>query len=296
MGTRINDLQVTKVVDGDTIKVNIDGTVESLRLICLDTEESWAGGSKPVTIAGKMASEMAKQYFTNPGGELAKVDIEFDTDDPIEVCFKKHRGNFGRLICFVHKDGENYNLKTIREGFSPYFVKYGRVRNYHREMMEAEAEAQSNNLVIWDPTTNGSGDSRDYKMLLPWWETRALAVEDYRKFGAPAGVFSVRLNYEEIVTAAEEQEKITVFCDLQGGINKWIDDNALVYAGSIHHKFNLWIPDTDNESTQKILHLLEKRYIKTGRGYLYVSGKAEKFGNTPQIEITDVRQLSDFSD
>lgn len=40
MGTRIDDLKLTKVVDGDTVKVEIEGRQESLRLIYIDTEES----------------------------------------------------------------------------------------------------------------------------------------------------------------------------------------------------------------------------------------------------------------
>jgi micrococcal nuclease len=58
MATRIPNLQVTKVVDGDSIKISLKGKTESLRLICVDTEESHSGGSKPVTAAGKAASEM----------------------------------------------------------------------------------------------------------------------------------------------------------------------------------------------------------------------------------------------
>ena len=125
MATRIPNLQVTKVVDGDSIKIFLNGKTESLRLICVDTEESHSGGSKPITAAGKAASEMAKKYFATADGGLAKVDIEFDTDDSVEVALQKHRDNYGRLLCYVHKDGENYNLKLIAEGWSPYFVKYG---------------------------------------------------------------------------------------------------------------------------------------------------------------------------
>lgn len=128
MANRNENLQVSKAVDGDTIKVSLDGDEETLRLICVDTEECQAGGSKPVTEAGKAASPMAKEYFALPGGGLAQVDIEFDTDDSVEVCLAKHRGNYGRLLCYVHKGNENYNLKLVKEGLSPYFVKYGRSR------------------------------------------------------------------------------------------------------------------------------------------------------------------------
>lgn len=62
-GTIIKDLKLVKVVDGDTIKVEIDGRVESLRICCLDTEESFYGSSKPVTNAGKLASKWAKEVM-----------------------------------------------------------------------------------------------------------------------------------------------------------------------------------------------------------------------------------------
>jgi hypothetical protein len=38
-----------------------------------------------------LATDMAKQYFAVSGGGLVKVDIEFDTDDPVDVCVVKHR-------------------------------------------------------------------------------------------------------------------------------------------------------------------------------------------------------------
>jgi hypothetical protein len=62
-GTIIKNLRLTKAVDGDTIKVLLDGQEESLRLACLDTEESWPGGTKPVTEAGRRASQWAKEWF-----------------------------------------------------------------------------------------------------------------------------------------------------------------------------------------------------------------------------------------
>ena len=98
-GTTLTDLKLTKVVDGDTIKVELEGEEESLRLSCLDTEETFAGGSKPVTNAGKLASKWAKDYFHAdeegfPTWEV-RVDLEFDTNDPVPECLKTHRGNYG---------------------------------------------------------------------------------------------------------------------------------------------------------------------------------------------------------
>ncbi len=302
-GTIMMDLKLTKVVDGDTVKVVINGKEESLRLCCLDTEESWAGGSKPVTNAGKLASKWAKEYFGVgedgfPGdGNEIKVDVEFDTNDPVPECLKKHRGNYGRLICYVHKGGENYNLMAVENGWSPYFVKYGRSRLYHNEFMTREATAQSKALVIWDPATNAGGTSRNYKDLLPWWNLRDSVIQDYRRLGMQGGVQSVRLDYEDIVEAAKDGSDMTVLCDLQSGINKWPGDGALIYAGSLLYKFNLWIPDRDSQTSQAILNLINIRYSGSGRGYVYVSGKASVFpqndNGKPQIVLNNVKQLSD---
>ena len=98
-GTVIRNLKLTKVVDGDTIKILLDNQEESIRFVCLDTEESQRGDSKPITNAGILASEWAKDYFgANDRGipiDDVRLDLEFDTDDPVEVCLRKHRGNYG---------------------------------------------------------------------------------------------------------------------------------------------------------------------------------------------------------
>lgn len=294
MATTIQNLQITQVVDGDTIKVAINGKTESLRLICVDTEESYSHTSKPVTVAGKAASEMAKQYFATADGGLAKVDIEFDTDDPVEIALEKHRDNYGRLLCYVHKDAENYNLKLIKEGWSPYFMKYGRSRLYHRQMTEAESAAKAYNLMIWNPMTNAKIPSRNYANLLPWWSMRGSIVEEFRLSEATAGALSVRLDYPKILAASEKAKSITIFCDLQAGINKWIGGNALIYAGSVYHKLDLWIPDVETCEMAPLKRLIENRYAGQGRGYVYISGKIELYKSKPQIILKKIQQLSDF--
>ena len=300
MGTTINDVPLVKVVDGDTIKVELDGVEESLRLICVDTEESRASGNKPVTAAGKAATAFARNFFEvnedgfPAGGNQITVDVEFDTGDPEDVALARHRGNYGRLLCYVHKEGTNYNLKIVAKGYSPYFDKYGRSRVYHREFTVAEASAQAQGVGIWDPLTNAGGPSRDYDYLKPWWSLRALGVEDYRTDGIKLGALSVRLDYGKVRDAAKDGDSITVLCDLTGGVNKWAGGGALIYAGSVHHKFNLWIPDADTDQAQQIIRLIETRYAEPGRGYAYVSGTASEYGGKPQIVLTNPDQISDF--
>lgn len=258
----------------------------------MDTEESLPGSDKPVTLAGKAASEMAKAYFEEGGG-LATVELEFDTDDPVEVCLVEHRDNFGRLLCYIHKDEENYNLKLVREGWSPYFVKYGRSRLYDGPFMAAEAEAQAHNRVVWDPDFNGAGALREYDTLLPWWWFRAAIVEDYRRVAGSAEVLSVRLDYQRLREEMNSGATVNVLCDLQAGVNRWTEGGAVVFAGSVQHKFNLWIPDARDEEKAPLIRLIERRYAGQGRGYVYVSGEVSEFMGNPQIVLTDTEQLAD---
>jgi len=303
-GTVIQNVKLTKVVDGDTIKIIIDDKEESIRFACLDTEESQHGSDKPVTNAGIQASKWAKAYFNAneqgiPSGDL-RVDIEFDTNDPVQVSLRKHRDNYGRLLCYVYKAGaqENSNLRIVEEGWSPYFVKYGRSRLCHLQFMEAESKAQAAGIAIWNPATNAGGEKRDYTALIPWWHFRDDVVQDYRTLGIQAGALSVRIDYDALVEAAKAGDQVTVFCDLQGGINAWTGNGALIYAGSTFHKFNLWIPDRDSAAAQAVLRLIETRYGGPRRNYVYVTGHASLYPpNTqgkPQVVIAAIDQLKDF--
>lgn len=294
MGTRVKNLQVTKVVDGDTIKVLLDGRRESLRLHCVDTEESFSKSSKPVTHIGIEASAMAKKYFTELDGTLIQVDIEFDSDDPLDICLDKYRDTYGRLICYVHKGNDNYNLRLIAEGWSPYYIKYGRSQFYHRQMMEAEAIAQAHNRIIWNRDLHQNKTLRDYNLLMCWWSLRDGIIQDYRHHGKTAGVLSVRFNYPEILAAAENQTWITVFCDLQDGITKWIGSGALIHTGSKDHILKLWIPEAKSDKNGQIVQLINRRYSGLGRGYVYITGQVIMYRDKPEITINNLQQLSDF--
>ena len=304
MGTRIENLQVTKITDGDTISVDIDGHVESLRLIGIDTEESRESGGKPKTKAGVQAKKFAQKFFSNDNESLVKVDLEFDTDDTVEECLKKHRGNFGRLLCYVHKASQNYNLEAVKLGYSPYFVKYGYSRIYHDSFILSEREAQAKKQIIWNPETNAGGKSRNYDELIPWWYLRSHTIEDFRKITS-SNLLSVRLDYEKIKEKAANGDNATVFCDLQDGIQN-LSSGSLIFAGSRVQQFNLWIPATDDGNSEKIIEFLLLRYTakkyseesdltkKQRRNYVYVSGTLQMYnGIRPQMIITDIDQISD---
>ncbi|TNE52163.1 MAG: thermonuclease family protein [Deltaproteobacteria bacterium] len=293
-GTRLDNVQVLDVIDGDTIRVEINGEQESLRLVCLDTEESQKGSDKPVTNAGKLASEMAKKFFTEADGSWCKISMEFESNASLEDCLEHERGNYGRLICYVYKGDVSYNLHAIRGGWSPYFVKYGTSRFFHAEMLEAEREAQAHRRVIWDPATNAGGMSRDYETLVPWWNSRGAWMDDFRSHGRSKGALEVRSDYARLLEAMRAGDTVTLFCDLQQGITKETESGSVIYVGTQGRSFSLWIPKETTEEHTALLHLIHDRYARHGRGFVYVTGKVTSFRDKPQIVLSQLSQLSDW--
>ena len=302
MGTRLEHVQLISVTDGDTLRVLLDGQERSLRVACADTEESRPGGSKPATRLGLETTAMAKQHFTLPDGTLAAVTLEFDTDDPLDVCLTKHLDNHGRVLAYVHHNGESYLHKLVREGWSPYFTKYGRSRPLHNELLEAEASAQADGLRVWDA---GRSDRRPYERLVPWWSLRDAALQEYRQFTETQGaqgqdgssVLSVRLDYDELKDRAGRGEQVTVLVDVQSPARPTASGGVFLEVGSRKRPFSLWLPDADGAEALRILRLVGTRYladgVRYGRGYVYVSGALSAYRDAPQLELQTLNQLSD---
>jgi len=127
--------KVIRVVDGDTIVVNYKGKYEKVRLLCVNTPESVHPDEKQNIPIGKVASNYAKKRLKGK-----YVDLEFEGP---------FRGRYGRLLAYVIVDGINFNLELVREGLSPYYIKYGLSQKYDKEFREAERYARKHKLNIW---------------------------------------------------------------------------------------------------------------------------------------------------
>ena len=94
---------VTRVVDGDTVEALIDGREEDVRYIGVDTPESVAPG-QPVECFGKDASEFNRRLV-----EGERVTLEYGAE---------RRDVYGRLLAYVHLDGEFVNAELVRRGYA----------------------------------------------------------------------------------------------------------------------------------------------------------------------------------
>jgi len=123
----------TRVIDGDTIVVDIDGKQERVRLIGVDTPET-VHPSKPVEYFGKEASEFTKNMV-----EDKRVRLEYDW---------QRRDKYGRLLAYVYlEDGFFLNAEIIKQGFGFAYTRFP--FKYLEEFRRYEREARENGRGLW---------------------------------------------------------------------------------------------------------------------------------------------------
>lgn len=152
------EARVTRVVDGDTISVSIDGKEYKLRMIGVDTPET-VHPNKPVEFYGKEASDFTKQQLTDKTVYLEKDVSESD--------------RYGRLLRYVWTSRPATNNPTdseiINQMFNAKLVKngYAQVYTYPPDVkhiplfIQLQNQARSNNLGLWNqsnkPNTDDNG-------------------------------------------------------------------------------------------------------------------------------------------
>jgi micrococcal nuclease len=96
---------VTRVVDGDTIHVRVEGRDETIRYIGVDTPESVQPGT-PVECFAKRASAFNARLVD---GERVRLVLDAE-----------HRDRYGRLLAYVYRarDGLFVNAALVRRGYA----------------------------------------------------------------------------------------------------------------------------------------------------------------------------------
>jgi len=132
----IKSYKVVKVVDGDTISVNINGVNTTVRMIGIDTPET-VDPRKPVQCFGQEASNKAKSILSNQ-----MVQLELDSS-------QGKYDKYDRLLAYVFlSDGTNFNEYIIKEGYS-YEYTYSTPYKYQGAFKSAQKDAQINKRGLW---------------------------------------------------------------------------------------------------------------------------------------------------
>jgi len=134
---------VVKVVDGDTLALNIDGQNQTLRLIGIDTPET-VDPRKPVQCFGVEASNKAKEILTGQKVRIEKDSTQGELD------------KYNRLLAYVFlEDGTNFNKMMIEQGYA-YEYTYDLPYKYQKEFKLSEQTAREQGRGLWaKDTCNG---------------------------------------------------------------------------------------------------------------------------------------------
>ncbi|HUR27362.1 MAG TPA: thermonuclease family protein [Planctomycetota bacterium] len=289
--------EVDKVVDGDTIYVVVRDKVTKLRLLCVDTEEKLSvnagSASKPGTVFGEECAKWAQDFFAAQArdGKKPRVGLYFPAG-------REQLDSYGRTLCHVIlQDGRDFNLLLVEEGKSPYFNKYGNSPVAHELFAAAQERARAAQKGIWNPATNvpktegAPSARRPYELLIPWWNARAAAIDDFRERERkdPRGVADAE-NPASLRAAAEQGGEVDVF----GTVDKTFDEE--------NGDWTLLLRCEDKDGAVRVRIGKEQRALfskldlahlnaEDRQNYLWARGKLGKGARGLELAIHDAAQL-----
>ncbi len=135
---------VINIVDGDTIDVRINSTLQRVRLIGVDTPET-VDQSRSVQCYGPEASNYTKSTLSNKTVTLDPDTSQGNTDA------------YGRLLRYVVlPDSTNFNEALIRHGYAKEYT-FRTPYKHQSTFMNAQLEARNLLRGLWSPgTCNGN--------------------------------------------------------------------------------------------------------------------------------------------
>jgi len=127
IGYELENARVLRIIDGDTIEVNLSGNKETIRLLGMDTPERGEG----LYLEAKEFLEVI---------ENQTVGLLRDWDD---------EGKYYRKLRYVFYEGKNLNIEIVERGLAEVHYEDGLV--YKDELFRAEKLAKDLEVGIWNP-------------------------------------------------------------------------------------------------------------------------------------------------
>lgn len=133
---KIANVKIVKVVDGDTVDIDLDGHTERVRLIGVNTPET-KHPTKPIECFGPEASAYMTQLL--PKGTTVRIERDVEARD-----------RYGRMLLYLYLGSDNLfiNLDLIARGYgTPMSIE---PNTFHRnDFVRAAAQAEAANVGLW---------------------------------------------------------------------------------------------------------------------------------------------------
>ena len=140
---KLEEVEVTRVIDGDTFECVINGKTQKVRLIGVDTPESVHPDKNKNSEEGKKASDYTKEKLQGK-----KVGLEYDV---------QKNDKYGRILAYVWNESKMYNLELLEKGYAKVMTIPPNIK-YSELFLEKQKIAQETNQGFWNKEgeTNGN--------------------------------------------------------------------------------------------------------------------------------------------
>ena len=131
--------RVVEVVDGDTLRVQVDGTTETVRLLGIDTPET-RHPTKPVECFGAEASERLAELA--PAGAVVRLERDVEARD-----------HYDRLLAYIYVTGGDgtevlANTSMVADGYA-VALAIDPNRAHRSEIAALEQQARASAAGLW---------------------------------------------------------------------------------------------------------------------------------------------------
>jgi micrococcal nuclease len=125
---------IVQVVDGDTVKIKQDGKLVTIRILNIDTPETY----REKQAYGEEAKQFAKKVLLNQ-----KVTIELSAkENPYD--------RYGRLLAYIWVDEDTlYEEMVLQEGLARVAYLFEPDTKYAKRLYEAEEKARKAKRGVW---------------------------------------------------------------------------------------------------------------------------------------------------
>lgn len=136
-------------IDGDTIRARLDGEMETIRFLAIDTPEtkySTKDKDEPYAV-------ISSKYTCNRLTDSINIEIEYDNKS-------NKRDKYGRVLGWIFVDDSLLQKELIKKGYAKVDYVYDKYK-YVDELKEEEQIAKKNKLGIWSDIEDETEDDEE---------------------------------------------------------------------------------------------------------------------------------------
>ncbi|OIK12735.1 thermonuclease family protein [Bacillus sp. MUM 13] len=127
---------VVSAVDGDTVKIKLNGKVETVRMLCVDTPETHH-------------PRLGVQPFGLEAAQFTKKILYSGRKIELEPGINMGRDKYGRLLGYIYADGKMFNETLLEKGLARVAYIYPPNTKYTGQFYAIQRKAQQKRAGIW---------------------------------------------------------------------------------------------------------------------------------------------------